>query len=346
MPFRAKYDEKRKFFAKTFGHVGKNSYLYTLKKSANENYMSAYHTPVMLTECLDGLQIRSDGNYVDVTFGGGGHSRAILEQLGPKGHLYSFDQDPDAEQNIGQKAETPAQGQFTFVRSNFRYLKNWMKYYGVKQIDGLLADLGVSSHHLDDAARGFAFRLDAPLDMRMNTRAGMTAADLLANYSEEDIARVLALYGELRQSRRMANALVRARQKQPIATTGDLQSILLPFIDPRAQKKELAQAFQALRIEVNHEMQALEEMLQGAIDCLAPGGRLVVMTYHSLEDRIVKNVIRSGHADGRIEQDFYGRVIAPLKAVNNKPIVAGAEEQEQNPRSRSAKLRIATRLQA
>ncbi|MBO6012162.1 MAG: 16S rRNA (cytosine(1402)-N(4))-methyltransferase RsmH, partial [Bacteroidales bacterium] len=203
--------------------------------------MSAYHTPVMLTECLDGLQIRSDGNYVDVTFGGGGHSRAILEQLGPKGHLYSFDQDPDAEQNIGQKAETPAQGQFTFVRSNFRYLKNWMKYYGVKQIDGLLADLGVSSHHLDDAARGFAFRLDAPLDMRMNTRAGMTAADLLANYSEEDIARVLALYGELRQSRRMANALVRARQKQPIATTGDLQSILLPFIDPRAQKKELAQ---------------------------------------------------------------------------------------------------------
>ncbi|MBP5213589.1 MAG: 16S rRNA (cytosine(1402)-N(4))-methyltransferase RsmH [Bacteroidales bacterium] len=306
--------------------------------------MSAYHTPVMLAECLDGLQIRPDGNYVDVTFGGGGHSRAILEQLGPKGHLYSFDQDPDAEQNIGQKAETPAQGQFTFVRSNFRYLKNWMKYYGVKQIDGLLADLGVSSHHLDDAARGFAFRLDAPLDMRMNTRAGMTAADLLANYSEEDIARVLALYGELRQSRRMANALVRARQKQPIATTGDLQSILLPFIDPRAQKKELAQAFQALRIEVNHEMQALEEMLQGAIDCLAPGGRLVVMTYHSLEDRIVKNVIRSGHADGRIEQDFYGRVIAPLKAVNNKPIVASAEEQEQNPRSRSAKLRIATRL--
>ncbi|MBO7378241.1 MAG: 16S rRNA (cytosine(1402)-N(4))-methyltransferase RsmH [Bacteroidales bacterium] len=306
--------------------------------------MSAYHTPVMLTECLDGLQIRSDGNYVDVTFGGGGHSRAILEQLGPKGHLYSFDQDPDAEQNIGLKAGTPAQGQFTFVRSNFRYLKNWMKYYGVKQIDGLLADLGVSSHHLDDAARGFAFRLDAPLDMRMNTRAGMTAADLLANYSEEDIARVLALYGELRQSRRMANALVRARQKQPIATTGDLQSILLPFIDPRAQKKELAQAFQALRIEVNHEMQALEEMLQGAIDCLAPGGRLVVMTYHSLEDRIVKNVIRSGHADGRIEQDFYGRVIAPLKAVNNKPIVASAEEQEQNPRSRSAKLRIATRL--
>ncbi|MBR0037781.1 MAG: 16S rRNA (cytosine(1402)-N(4))-methyltransferase RsmH [Bacteroidales bacterium] len=306
--------------------------------------MSEYHTPVMLEECMDGLQIRPDGIYVDVTFGGGGHSRAILEQLGPNGHLYSFDQDPDAEKNIGESNSTNSQGQFTFVRSNFRFLKNWMKYYGVKHIDGLLADLGVSSHHLNDATRGFAFRLDAPLDMRMNTRAGMTAAELLTNYSEEDLARILSLYGELRQARRMAAALVRARQKQPIATTGDLQNILLPLVDPRAQKKELAQAFQALRIEVNHEMQALEEMLQGAINCLAPGGRLVVMTYHSLEDRIVKNVIRSGHADGKIEQDFYGRLLAPLKAVNNKPIVASDEEQGQNPRSRSAKLRIATRL--
>ena len=307
--------------------------------------MSEYHVPVMLSECLDGLQIRPDGIYVDVTFGGGGHSRAILAQLGPKGHLYSFDQDPDAEQNanLGGDAEGGKLDNFTFVRSNFRYLKNWMRYYGVKHIDGLLADLGVSSHHLDDASRGFAFRLDAPLDMRMNTRAGVTAAELIANSSEEELTRILTLYGELRQAKRMAAALVKKRQQSPIATTGDLQQVLLPFIDPRAQKKELAQAFQALRIEVNHEMTALEEMLQGAVDCLAPEGRLVVMTYHSLEDRIVKNVIRSGHADGKIEQDFYGRVIAPLKAVNNKPIVASAEEQEANPRSRSAKLRVAER---
>ena len=305
--------------------------------------MSEYHVPVMLSECLDGLQIRPDGIYVDVTFGGGGHSRAILAQLGPKGHLYSFDQDPDAEQNANLGGEGSSLENFTFVRSNFRYLKNWMRYYGVKHIDGLLADLGVSSHHLDDASRGFAFRLDAPLDMRMNTRAGVTAAELIANSTEEELTRILTLYGELRQAKRMAAALVKKRQQNPIATTGDLQQVLLPFIDPRAQKKELAQAFQALRIEVNHEMTALEEMLQGAVDCLAPNGRLVVMTYHSLEDRIVKNVIRSGHADGKIEQDFYGRVIAPLKAVNNKPIVASAEEQESNPRSRSAKLRVAER---
>lgn len=308
--------------------------------------MSEYHVPVMLSECLEGLAIRPDGIYVDVTFGGGGHSRAILEQLGPKGHLYSFDQDPDAENNAFGNDNGNANDKFTFVRSNFRYLKNWMRYHGVKQIDGLLADLGVSSHHLDDASRGFAFRLDAPLDMRMNTRAGQTAAELIANASEEELARILSLYGELRQARRMASALVRARQKNPILTTGDLQQTLLPMIDPRAQKKELAQAFQALRIEVNHEMQALEEMLQGAIDCLAPEGRLVVMTYHSLEDRIVKNVIRSGHADGKIEQDFYGRVIAPLKAVNNKPIIASDDEQQQNPRSRSAKLRVATKVKS
>lgn len=299
----------------------------------------------MLNECLEGLQIRPDGTYVDVTFGGGGHSRAILERLGPNGHLYSFDQDPDAERNIaGAEGDMTMEGRFTFVRSNFRYLRNWMRYYGVEHIDGLLADLGVSSHHLDEASRGFAFRLDAPLDMRMNTRAGMTAAQLLAEASEEQLARILTLYGELRQAKRMAAALVRARQKQTIATTGDLQQILLPTIDPRAQKKELAQAFQALRIEVNHEMAALEEMLNGAVQCLAPGGRLVVMTYHSLEDRIVKNVIRSGHADGKIEQDFYGRILAPLKAVNNKPIMATEAEQEQNPRSRSAKLRIAAKL--
>lgn len=304
-----------------------------------------YHVPVMLTECLEGLQIRPDGVYVDVTFGGGGHSRAILAQLGPKGHLYSFDQDPDAEKNIGEASES-----FTFVRSNFRYLKNWMRYHGVDHIDGLLADLGVSSHHLDDAERGFAFRFDAPLDMRMNTRAGRTAADLLAEASEQDLTRIFTLYGELRQARRMAQAIVKQRPTKPILTTGDLLAAVKPYISPKAEKKELAQVFQALRIEVNHEMQALEEMLQAAVELLKPatddeeGGRLVVMTYHSLEDRIVKNVIRSGKADGEVEKDFYGRIIAPLKAVNNKVIEASAGEVERNPRARSAKLRIATKL--
>lgn len=308
----------------------------------------------MLTECLEGLQIRPDGIYVDVTFGGGGHSRAILAQLGPKGHLYSFDQDPDAEANIHGKQTEKGQEKmpknFTFVRSNFRYLKNWMRYHGVTHIDGLLADLGVSSHHLDDAERGFAFRFDAPLDMRMNTRAGRTAADLLAEADEQELTRIFTLYGELRQARRMAQAIVRRRPQHPILTTGDLMEAVKPFISPKAEKKELAQVFQALRIEVNHEMQALEEMLTAAVDLLRPAddkheaGRLVVMTYHSLEDRIVKNVIRAGRADGEIQKDFYGRVIAPLKAVNNKVIEASAEEVERNPRARSAKLRIAQKV--
>lgn len=306
--------------------------------------MSEYHVPVMLNECLEGLQIRPDGVYVDVTFGGGGHSRAILERLGRKGHLYSFDQDKDAEGNIGsfgKDGKVPEN--FTFVRSNFRYLKNWMRYHGVKQIDGLLADLGVSSHHLDEEERGFAFRFDAPLDMRMNTRAGKTAADVLATYDENEIAKILAVYGELKQAKRMAQAIVKQRSQKPVLTTGDLLEVLRPFINKKAEKKELAQAFQALRIEVNHEMQALEEMLMQATELLAPDGRLVVMSYHSLEDRIVKNVIRSGHVDGHIEQDFYGRVVAPLKAVNNKIITASEEELDINPRSRSAKLRVATK---
>jgi len=316
-----------------------------------------YHVPVMLNECLEGLQIRPDGIYVDVTFGGGGHSRAILNQLGEKGHLYSFDQDPDAEKNIFSeelsisKEEAPKQRlpqNFTFIRSNFRYLKNWMRYHGVKHIDGLLADLGVSSHHLDDAERGFAFRFDAPLDMRMNTRAGKTAADILQEADEQELTRIFTLYGELRQARRMAQAIVKSRQQKAIATTGDLMAVVKPMISPKAEKKELAQVFQALRIEVNHEMQALEEMLNAAIELLTPpdkneehAGRLVVMTYHSLEDRIVKNIIKSGKTDGQVEKDFYGRVIAPLKAINNKVIEATEEEVERNPRSRSAKLRIA-----
>lgn len=300
--------------------------------------METYHIPVMLNECLDGLQIRPDGVYVDVTMGGGGHSRAILERLSPEGHLYSFDQDPDAEKNA------PKDSRFTFVRSNFRYLKNFLRYHKVEKVDGILADLGVSSHHLDDATRGFAFRFDAPLDMRMNTRAGMTAAHLIAQYSEEEIGRVLALYGELKQARRMAAAIVRQRTTTPIVTTGDLQQAVAPYINKKNEKKELAQVFQALRIEVNREMEALEMMLKSAIEMLAPEGRLVVMTYHSLEDRIVKNMIKTGNAEGKVIQDFYGRVLAPMKAINNKVITATEEEIGYNPRARSAKLRIASKV--
>ena len=345
------------FLYKIFAPVEKSSYIsaskfaYSCANITKKVSMEEYHVPVMLSECLEGLQIQPDGIYVDVTFGGGGHSRAILSQLGAKGHLFSFDQDPDAEANIfgqkegekGKTATTP--GNFTFVRSNFRYLKNWMRYHGVKHIDGLLADLGVSSHHLDDAERGFAFRFDAPLDMRMNTRAGRTAAELLAEADEQELTRILTLYGELRQARRMAQAIVKRRAQRPILTTGDLMDTIKPMISPKAEKKELAQVFQALRIEINHEMQALEEMLQAAIELLRPeSGRLVVMTYHSLEDRIVKNVVRSGHADGEVQKDFYGRILAPLKAVNNKVIEASDEEVQRNPRARSAKLRIAQKL--
>lgn len=294
-----------------------------------------YHIPVLLNESVDGLIIRPDGVYVDVTFGGGGHSREILSRLEADGHLYAFDQDADAEKNI------PQDGRFTFVRSNFRYLRNWMRYYGVEQIDGLLADLGVSSHHFDDAERGFSLRFDAPLDMRMNKRAGRTAADILATYDEAQLADVFYLYGELRQARRMAAAIVKARQSAPVTTTGELLRLLDPLFPREREKKEQAKLFQALRIEVNREMEALREMLTEATDLLRPGGRLVVITYHSLEDRMVKNIIRSGNTEGRMEQDFFGRTNAPLASVNNKVITPSAEEQERNPRSRSAKLRIA-----
>ena len=294
-----------------------------------------YHIPVLLKESVDGLIIRPDGVYVDVTFGGGGHSREILSRLEADGHLYAFDQDADAEKNI------PQDGRFTFVRSNFRYLRNWMRYYGVEQIDGLLADLGVSSHHFDDAERGFSLRFDAPLDMRMNKRAGRTAADILATYDEAQLADVFYLYGELRQARRMAATIVKARQSAPVTTTGELLRLLDPLFPREREKKEQAKLFQALRIEVNREMEALREMLAEATDLLRPGGRLVVITYHSLEDRMVKNIIRSGNTEGRMEQDFFGRTNAPLASVNNKVITPSAEEQERNPRSRSAKLRIA-----
>ena len=299
-----------------------------------------YHIPVLLKESVDGLQISPEGIYVDVSFGGGGHSREILSRLGSKGHLYSFDQDADAEQNI------PADEQkFTFVRSNFRYLRNWMRYYGVEGIDGLLADLGVSSHHFDDESRGFSFRFDAPLDMRMNERDGLTAADVCNRYSEEELARLFWLYGELKNGRRLANTIVRGRADHPIATVNDLITLVRPLIGANREKKDMAKVFQALRIEVNHEMEALHEMLDAAINCLKPGGRLVVLTYHSLEDRMVKNYMRSGNAEGKVEEDFFGNRLSPLRPVNNKVIIPDADEQERNPRSRSAKLRIAEKVE-
>ncbi len=294
-----------------------------------------YHVPVLLQESIDGLNIRPDGIYVDVTFGGGGHSKEILRRLGPNGHLYSFDQDADAERNIVDD------DRFTFVRSNFRYLKNWMRYYEVEEIDGLLADLGVSSHHFDDESRGFSFRFDAPLDMRMNKRAGITAAEVLNSYSEEQLSNVFYLYGEMKQARRLAAAIVKGRQQQPIETTQQLLDLAGSLIAREREKKEMARLFQALRIEVNHEMQALQEMLLGAQQLLCTGGRLSIITYHSLEDRIVKNMMRTGNAEGKVEQDFFGRSKAPLRPLSNKVIEPSAEELERNPRSRSAKLRIA-----
>ena len=299
--------------------------------------VETYHVPVLLKESVDGLDIQPDGIYVDVTFGGGGHSKEILSRLGAKGHLYSFDQDADAEKNIVND------DRFTFVRSNFRYIENWMQYYGVEHIDGLLADLGVSSHHFDDETRGFSFRFDAPLDMRMNNRAGKTAADVLNDYSEDQLADVFYLYGELKDSRRIAKKLTKTRQQGRIETTGQLLQILGIDTDSvnSQWKKDMAKIYQALRIEVNHEMDALREMLKGATRLLGKGGRLSVITYHSLEDRIVKNVMKSGNAEGKVKQDFFGRFQSPFKLISNKVIVPSEEEQTENPRSRSAKLRIA-----
>ena len=293
-----------------------------------------YHVPVLLQESIDGLNIKSDGIYVDVTFGGGGHSREILSRLGKNGHLYSFDQDADAEKNIIDD------DRFTFVRSNFRYLRNWMRYYEVEAIDGLLADLGVSSHHFDDETRGFSFRFDAPLDMRMNKRAGRTAADIVNEYDEAKLADVFYLYGEMKNSRRIANAIATYRQQRKIETTADLMAATEKLMRTEKEKKDLARLFQALRIEVNHEMDALRDMLSSASQLLKTGGRLSVITYHSLEDRIVKNVMKAGNAEGKIEQDFFGHINSPFRLVN-KVTVPSDEEQQRNPRSRSAKLRIA-----
>lgn len=297
-----------------------------------------YHIPVLLHPSIDGLSIQSSGVYVDVTFGGGGHSREILRRLGNDGKLYGFDQDADAEQNI------IGDDRFVFVRSNFRYLSNFMRYYGVDEVDGLLADLGVSSHHFDDKERGFSFRFDGALDMRMNTRAGKTAAEVVNTYTEEALADVFYLYGELKNARKLASVLVKARAVKPVETIADFLEVIKPFVGKDKEKKVLAQIFQALRIEVNDEMRALKEMLSQALTVLKPGGRLVVITYHSLEDRLVKNFLKTGNFEGKTEQDFFGNIQSPFRLVNNKVIVPSAEEIESNPRSRSAKLRIAEKI--
>ncbi len=303
-----------------------------------------YHIPVLLKESVDGLNIHTDGIYVDATFGGGGHSSEILSRIKGNGHLYSFDQDEDAETNIRRLGKVDMEKEekcFTFIHSNFKYLKNWMRYYRVEGIDGLLADLGVSSHHFDDQNRGFSFRFDSPLDMRMNTKADMTAADVVNSYDEEKLATIFYLYGELKNARKIASTLVKARIQKQIVTTQDLIKDVDFLFRKDREKKDMAKLFQALRIEVNHEMTVLTDMLLAAEKLLKPGGRLVVITYHSLEDRIVKDIMKSGNIKGQIETNFYGAVDTPFKLINNKVIVPDKEEQERNPRSRSAKLRIA-----
>lgn len=294
-----------------------------------------YHVPVLLKESIEGMNLQPGGIYVDVTFGGGGHSKEILRQGDDSIRLFSFDQDEDAEKNIVND------DRFTFVRSNFRYLYNFLRYHNVEKVDSILADLGVSSHHFDDSERGFSFRFDGNLDMRMNKRAGMTAADIVNNYDEEKLADLFYLYGELKNSRKLASVIVKARNNKQIVTIGDFLDIVKPLFGREREKKELAKVFQALRIEVNQEMEALKEMLYSATEALKPGGRLVVITYHSLEDRMVKNIMKTGNIEGKSEQDFFGNVQTPFRLINNKVIVASNEEVNRNPRSRSAKLRIA-----
>ena len=302
------------------------------------NESATYHVPVLLEESIAGLNIQPDGIYVDATFGGGGHSREILNRLNEEGHLYGFDQDEDAEKNPVSKK------QFTFIRSNFRYLSNFMDWNNVRKIDGLLADLGVSWHHFDDEKRGFSFRFDGDLDMRMNKQAGKTAADILNTYPEENLADIFYHYGELKSSRAIARAIIHARDDRKIRTVRDFLDILKPFFSREKEKKQMAQAFQALRIEVNEELEALKDMLQQAADLLKSGGRLVVITYHSLEDRLVKNFFRTGDFEGTVKKDFYGNILTPFRLIHNKVIVPNMEEIEKNPRSRSAKLRIAEKI--
>lgn len=297
-----------------------------------------YHIPALLPQCLEALNIKADGIYVDATFGGGGHSRAIVEHLSPDGHLYGFDQDEDA---LAGAIDDP---RFTMVYGNFRFLSNFLRFYGAEHVDGILADLGVSFHHFDDAERGFSFRSDAKLDMRMNRHARLSARDIVNNYDEERLANILYLYGEVQKSRQIVRAIVKARSAAPVDTINQLLEVVAPFIDKRKEKKDLACIFQALRIEVNGELDALREFLQQTVKALRPGGRLAIITYHSLEDRLVKNFMRSGNFEGKVEKDIFGRADLPLKLLSSKPIVADEAEVEANPRSRSAKLRVAERI--
>ncbi|MDD3357084.1 MAG: 16S rRNA (cytosine(1402)-N(4))-methyltransferase RsmH [Dysgonamonadaceae bacterium] len=300
--------------------------------------MTDYHIPALLNETLEGLNIQPDGTYVDVTFGGGGHSKEILAHLGPNGKLFGFDQDEEAYRNVLND------NRFIFVRSNFRYLKNFLKYYQVEKVDGILADLGVSSHHFDDGERGFSYRYETELDMRMNRSATKTAADVLNNYDEEQLSRLFYQYGELRMARKIASSIIFARQKKAITNVSDFLEIMERFTHRDREKKMLGQAFQALRIEVNQELDALSEMLQQSVESLKTGGRICVISYHSLEDRMVKNFFRSGNMEGKIEKDFFGNPLTDLKVINRKVIIPTEEEQKKNPRSRSAKLRIAEKI--
>ncbi len=295
----------------------------------------AYHIPALLPQALKMLDIKPEGVYVDCTFGGGGHSRAIVESLSAGGHLYGFDQDMDA---VSRAFADP---RFTIVRGNFRFMRNFLRFYGVEKVDGILADLGVSFHHFDDPERGFSFRFDGPLDMRMNRDSGFTAADLVARYTEEQLADILYLYGEMKNSRKIAAAIVKARSAAPIATTEQLIAAVDKLLNPRDRKTDLAKIFQALRIEVNGELDALRNLLDASLKALKPGGRLAIITYHSLEDRLVKNFMRTGNFEGREAKDFYGRNLSPFKLLTSKPIVPDAAEIAANPRSRSAKMRVA-----
>lgn len=304
-----------------------------------EKEQATYHIPALLTETINGLEIKPNGTYVDVTFGGGGHSRAILSHLDSDGRLFSFDQDMDAYAN---RIDDP---RFTFIHGNFRFLSNFLRYHKVTEVDGILADLGVSFHHFDDGERGFSFRYgEGVLDMRMNRDDSLDARKVIAEYDVDALTRMFKLFGELKNARRIAEALVKARSSREIVTIADLLDIVKPFINPRQEKKELAQVFQALRMEVNHEVDALAGFLSQTLKVLKPGGKLAIITYHSIEDRMVKNFMRSGNIDGKVETDFFGRSQTPIRPVNNKVIVPTEEEVERNPRSRSAKLRIAEKI--
>lgn len=300
-----------------------------------------YHIPALLPETLSALAVRPDGVYVDATYGGGGHSRAIIEMLeSGEGMLFAFDQDIEA---IERATPDP---RLTLVHGNFRYLTNFLRFNGVEagQVDGILADLGVSFHHFDDPKRGFSFRWDGPLDMRMNQRSTRTAADVIATATEQELADIFYLYGEMKNARKIAAALTRRRAQEPVTTVEGLLSVIRPLINPRQEKKELAQVFQALRIAVNNELDALKQFLTQACRMLRPGGRLAIITYHSLEDRLVKNFMRTGNFEGRGEQDFYGRSLSPMKLLSSKPVTPSEAEVERNPRSRSAKLRVGEKL--